>query len=149
MFHKNTLIPGDGYCSVKSNGFCSRSTKRGKGITPVRIEKCKDAVITRAGTKRGGWEFWEFHWASGQSTAPNPLLPRGSRGQKSCSGLQPSLLLGCPAGKGGSSLLPAAWGTGQTGGSRNNLVGFKKTKQNKTAPCCSLPFQKRTWMGVV
>jgi len=42
MFHKNTLVPGDGYCSVKS--FCPRSIKRGEGVTPMDVEKRKNAV---------------------------------------------------------------------------------------------------------
>lgn len=44
MFHKNTLVPGDIYCSVKSNSFCCCSIKHGKGITPINVEKCKNSV---------------------------------------------------------------------------------------------------------
>lgn len=48
------------------------------------------------------------------------------------------------AGKGGSSLLPAAWGPGQTDGSRNNLAGFIK---NPNRSVLSSSFSERAVAG--
>lgn len=52
-FHKNTLVPSDGYCSVKSNSFCSCSIKRGKGVRPLHVEK-QNAVSQELVQKEGG-----------------------------------------------------------------------------------------------
>lgn len=77
MFHKNTLVPGDGYCSVKSNSFCSRSIKRGKGITPINVEKCKNSVSQELVQNKEGESFTGRRMPSPR-TPPNPLPSRGT-----------------------------------------------------------------------
>lgn len=139
MFHKNTLVPSDGYCSVKSNSFCSCSIKRGKGITPINVEKCKNSVSQEPVQNEEGESFTERRTPS-PWTPPNPLPSQGTLGQPSRPGIQPGL----SSSRQRRQLLPAAWGMGQTDVSGNSLAEFKKR--------CSVPFSsfsKRMWMMAV
>lgn len=90
MFHKNTLVPGDGYCSAKSNSFCSHSIKRGKGITPINVEKRKNSVSQEPVQNEEG-EGFTGHRTLSPRTPPNPPPPRGTAVQPSRPGIQPGL----------------------------------------------------------
>lgn len=122
MSHKNTLVPSDGYCGVKSNSFCSCSIKRGKGVTPLHVEK-QNAVLQELVQKEGG----------GSRTGTVHSSKVGTAGLQSRSGIQPCCFWAGLCGSRERRQLPtAAWGReGDTERRlQKPLVGFKKEQKH-------------------
>lgn len=61
MFHKNTLVLGDRYGSVKNNSFCSHSIQCGKSIMLINVKKCKNSVSQEPVQNEEGESFPGCH----------------------------------------------------------------------------------------